>query len=124
TDSIIESNSLTNSYRGLTQYCELLSDWLSDLEGDRRIVHECFKKNTEFIPIASGLLHYLQGFLLNNDLLNLKWFHFVLLDEISRYHQLYDRQSKLLQLAEMIIAKQRSIIDHFLHLLSVGFFMI
>nr|CRZ24833.1 Bm10352 [Brugia malayi] len=37
--------SLTNSYRGLAQYCELLGDWLSDLEGDRRIVHECFEKS-------------------------------------------------------------------------------
>ncbi|EJW75474.1 hypothetical protein WUBG_13617 [Wuchereria bancrofti] len=35
--------------------------------------------------------------------------------------KLYDRQSKLLQPAEMIIAKQRSIIDRFVHLLSVGF---
>ncbi|EJW75416.1 hypothetical protein WUBG_13675, partial [Wuchereria bancrofti] len=26
-------------------YCELLGDWLSDLEGDRRIVHECFEKS-------------------------------------------------------------------------------
>lgn len=35
--------------------------------------------------------------------------------------ELYDRQSKLLQPAETIIAKQRSIIDRFVHLLSVGF---
>lgn len=34
---------------------------------------------------------------------------------------LYDRQSKFLQPAEIIIEKQRSIIDRFVHLLSVGF---
>ncbi|EFO20613.1 hypothetical protein LOAG_07876 [Loa loa] len=35
--------------------------------------------------------------------------------------ELYDRQSKLLQPAEMIIAKQRNVIDRFVHLFSVGF---
>ncbi|VBB29300.1 unnamed protein product [Acanthocheilonema viteae] len=35
--------------------------------------------------------------------------------------ELYDRQSQLLQPAEIIIAKQRNIIDRFVHLLSVGF---
>ncbi|KAK6107534.1 TH1 family protein [Brugia pahangi] len=88
----------------------------------------------EFTPIAGGLLHYLQGFLLNNEILTeFEMVHFVLLDEIATKHsglhirlfkmlcELYDRQSKSQQPAEMIIAKQRSIIDRFVHLLSVGF---
>uniref|UniRef100_A0A915PMA6 Uncharacterized protein n=1 Tax=Setaria digitata TaxID=48799 RepID=A0A915PMA6_9BILA len=91
--------------------------------------------NGIFFPsIASGLLHYLQGFLLSDEILSeLEVVHFVLLDEIGTKHsglhvrlfkllcELYDRQTKLLQPAEMIIEKQRSIIDRFVHLLSVGF---
>ncbi|KAK6112200.1 TH1 family protein [Brugia pahangi] len=88
----------------------------------------------EFTPIAGGLLHYLQGFLLNYEILiEFEMVHFVLLDEIATKHpglhirlfkmlcELYDRQSKSQQPAEMIIAKQRSIINRFVHLLSVGF---
>ncbi|VDN88246.1 unnamed protein product, partial [Brugia pahangi] len=93
-----------------------------------------FLPGIEFTPIAGGLLHYLQGFLLNNEILTeFEMVHFVLLDEIATKHsglhirlfkmlcELYDRQSKSQQPAEMIIAKQRSIIDRFVHLLSVGF---
>ncbi|VDM93514.1 unnamed protein product, partial [Onchocerca ochengi] len=36
--------SLADNFRGLAKYCELLGDWLADLEGDRKIVHECFEK--------------------------------------------------------------------------------
>ncbi|EFO22838.1 hypothetical protein LOAG_05649 [Loa loa] len=88
----------------------------------------------EFPSVASGLLHYLQGFLLSDEILSeLEVVHFVLLDEIATKHsslhirlfemlcELYDRQSKLLQPAEMIIAKQRNVIDRFVHLFSVGF---
>ncbi|KAM3728670.1 Negative elongation factor [Dirofilaria immitis] len=87
-----------------------------------------------FSSIASGLLHYLKGFLLSDEILSeLEVVHFVLLDEMATEHsglhirlfevlcELYDRQSKLLQPAEMIIEKQRSVIDRFVHLLSVGF---
>ncbi|VDK88566.1 unnamed protein product [Litomosoides sigmodontis] len=35
--------SLSRNYRGFALYCELLGGWLSDLEGDREIAHECFK---------------------------------------------------------------------------------
>ncbi|VDK75121.1 unnamed protein product, partial [Litomosoides sigmodontis] len=93
-----------------------------------------FLTGIEFPSIAAGLLHYLQGFLLNNKVLyELEVVHFVLLDEIASKHcglhirlfkmlcGLYDRQSKFLQPAEIIIEKQRSIIDRFVHLLSVGF---
>uniref|UniRef100_A0A0R3RTH4 Negative elongation factor D n=1 Tax=Elaeophora elaphi TaxID=1147741 RepID=A0A0R3RTH4_9BILA len=88
----------------------------------------------EFPSVASGLLQYLKGFLLSDKILcKLEMVHFVLLDEIATKHcglhirlfkilcELYDRQSKLLQPAEMIIAKQRSTIDRLVHLLSVGF---
>ncbi|VDP16831.1 unnamed protein product [Onchocerca flexuosa] len=36
--------SLADNFRGLAKYCELLGDWLADLEGDRKIVHKCFEK--------------------------------------------------------------------------------
>ncbi|KAL3989442.1 TH1 family protein [Acanthocheilonema viteae] len=88
----------------------------------------------EFPSIAAGLLHYFEGLFLDDKILcELEVVHFVLLDEIATKHcnlhirlfkmlcELYDRQSQLLQPAEIIIAKQRNIIDRFVHLLSVGF---
>ncbi|VDN01454.1 unnamed protein product [Thelazia callipaeda] len=87
-----------------------------------------------FPSIASGILYYIHGFLLSDQILSdLQLFHIVLLDEIASNHPalhirlfevlcaLYDRQSELLQPAEVIIEKQRIILDRFIHLLSVGF---
>ncbi|MCP9257979.1 Negative elongation factor D [Dirofilaria immitis] len=83
--------------------------------------------------IAAGLLYYLRGNLLSDELISEpEPVHFVLLDQIATTHpnlqlkvfrvlcELYDRQSMMNEAAEVIMEKQRSIVDRFVHLLSVG----
>lgn len=87
-----------------------------------------------YSSIACGMLHYLEGLLLNDESNNEpETVHFVLLDEIATQQPglhirqfellliLYDRQAKLTEASEVIIEKQRNIVDRFVHLLSVGF---
>ncbi|CAG9532226.1 unnamed protein product [Cercopithifilaria johnstoni] len=115
---------------------EIMEKILDNIRSERESLKDItlLLSGIEFPSIASGLLYYLQGFLLSDKILcELEVIHFVLLDEIATKHcglhirlfkmlcELYDRQSKFLQPAEVIIAKQRSIIDRFVHLLSVGF---
>lgn len=83
--------------------------------------------------IAAGLLYYLRGNLLSEELISEpEPVHFVLLDQIATTHpnlqlrvfrilcELYDRQSMMNEAAEVIMEKQRSVVDRFVHLLSVG----
>ncbi|VDN06915.1 unnamed protein product [Thelazia callipaeda] len=84
--------------------------------------------------VATGLLHYLRGNLLSDEVISEpESAHFVLLDQIASSHvslhvrvfqalcELYDRQSSMNEPAEVIMEKQRDVIDRFVHLLSVGF---
>lgn len=86
------------------------------------------------IPVvAAGLLHYVKGYLLSDDMIGEpETIHLVLLDQIASSHpnlhlrvfqmlcELYDRQSSLNEAAEVIMERQRNVIDRFVHLLSVG----
>uniref|UniRef100_A0A915Q520 Negative elongation factor D n=1 Tax=Setaria digitata TaxID=48799 RepID=A0A915Q520_9BILA len=86
-----------------------------------------------FPVIATGLLYYLRGNLLSDELISEpEPVHFVLLDQIATTHpnlqlrvfrvlcELYDRQSAMNEAAEVIMERQRSVVDRFVHLLSVG----
>uniref|UniRef100_A0A915AD77 Negative elongation factor D n=2 Tax=Parascaris univalens TaxID=6257 RepID=A0A915AD77_PARUN len=83
--------------------------------------------------VAAGLLHYLRGNLLSDDVIGEpEAVHFVLIDQIATSHpnlhmrvfdvlcELYDRQSSMQEAAEVIMERQRNVIDRFVHLLSVG----
>ncbi|VDK18290.1 unnamed protein product [Anisakis simplex] len=83
--------------------------------------------------VAAGLLHYLRGNLLSDDVIGEpEPVHLVLLDQIATSHpnlhmrvfgvlcELYDRQSSMQEAAEVIMERQRIVIDRFVHLLSVG----
>ncbi|MFH4975545.1 hypothetical protein AB6A40_002254 [Gnathostoma spinigerum] len=86
------------------------------------------------IPVvATGLLHYLRMNLLSDEVLGEpESVHFVLLDQIASSHpnlhmrvfkvlcELYDRQSAMNDAAEVVMERQRNVIDRFVHLLSVG----
>ncbi|VDN43430.1 unnamed protein product, partial [Gongylonema pulchrum] len=86
------------------------------------------------LPVVSaGVLHYLRGSLLSDEVISEpEPVHFVILDQIAANHhnlamkvfrvlcELYDRQSTMNEAAEVIMEKQRSVVDRFVHLLSVG----
>uniref|UniRef100_A0A0N5AIK8 Negative elongation factor D n=1 Tax=Syphacia muris TaxID=451379 RepID=A0A0N5AIK8_9BILA len=89
--------------------------------------------NIRIPVVATGLLHYIKGYLLSDDMIGEpEAVHLVLLDQIASTHlnlhlrvfqmlcELYDRQSSLNEAAEVIMERQRNVVDRFVHLLSVG----
>uniref|UniRef100_A0A183BQ11 Negative elongation factor D n=1 Tax=Globodera pallida TaxID=36090 RepID=A0A183BQ11_GLOPA len=83
--------------------------------------------------VAAGILHYLKTLLLREDLLaEPSSLHFVLIDQVARVHPnlhprvfkllcaLYDHQSNRNEVAEVVMERQRHVVDRFVHLLCCG----
>ncbi|KAL3116050.1 hypothetical protein niasHT_007350 [Heterodera trifolii] len=83
--------------------------------------------------VAAGILHYLKTLLLREDLLaEPSSLHFALIDQIARVHpnlhsrvfnllcDLYDHQSNRNEVAEVVMERQRHVVERFVHLLCSG----